>query len=363
MTSAATNPTQAPAASPAQAAGSAVSRQRAILITGAGGEVGHGLIHALSEAGGTPIVALDLRPLDEDLAQRCAETVVADIRDPLALLPVVSRYEIAEVFHLAALLSTTSERNPVLAQQVNVRGTMHVLRVAAEQGRARGTPVRVVYPSSIAVYGLPSAEAKAAAGAVREDEHLTPITMYGVNKLACEQLGRYFGEHYKLLDDQPPPIDFRCIRYPGLISPHTAPSGGTSDYGPLMLHAAARGEEAACFVPGEARLPFMLMRDAIDATLALARAEEPPAGPRGRVYNVASFAPTAAEMFEAIKVHFPNARLRYDIEPKRARIVESWPADVDRSAAERHLGVPAGRPFAEALADELAPAVRSMYVS
>jgi len=349
--------TTAPATTPAAAHTRACPRRQAIVITGAGGEVGHGLIHRLSEASATPIVALDLRPLDEGLARRCSAVFTGDVRDPLALAPVLARYEIAQVYHLAALLSTTGERQPELAHEVNVQGTMHVLRVAAEQARAVGRAVRFIYPSSIAVYGLDGERAKLAAGRVGEDEYLRPITMYGVNKLACERLGVYYSEHYRLLDDEPPPIDFRCVRYPGLISPSTTPSGGTSDYGPLMLHAAARGERGACFVPPEARLPFMLMGDAIDATLALARADSP----SQRVYNLASFAPTAGEMADAIARAFPGFAVDYQVDASRARIVASWPGDVDRSAARRDLGVDVDRPFGSVVADELAPAIKSLY--
>lgn len=348
-----------PTASTDAASAQGAPRRQAILLTGAGGEVGHGLIHRLSESTDTPIVAFDLRPIDDELASRCHAVFTGDVRDPFALAPILARYEITEIYHLAALLSSTGERNPSLAHDVNTQGTMNLLRLLTEQAKATGRPVKFIYPSSIAVYGLPSEAEKQRAGAVGEDDYLNPITMYGVNKLCCEHLGRYYAEHYQLLDrgDAPAPIDFRCVRYPGLISPHTAPSGGTSDYGPLMLHAAAKGSEAVCFVPEHARLPFMLMADAIDATLALAQAEQP----SQRVYNVASFAPTAGEIAAAVAKHFDGFQPRYDIHPGRARIVASWPGDVDRSVAARDLGVQTHRDFAEVLREDLLPAVRSMY--
>lgn len=348
-----------PAARPASQSQAGPARTQAILLTGAGGEVGHGLISRLSEEGGLPIVALDLRPLDEHLARRCHAVFTGDIRDPFALAPILARYEITEVYHLAALLSSTGERNPELAYEVNTGGTMNLLRLLAEQAQATERPVKFIYPSSIAVYGLPSEAEKRRAGAVTEDQYLNPITMYGVNKLCCEHLGRYYADHYRMLTrgDAPPPIDFRCVRYPGLISPHTAPSGGTSDYGPLMLHAAAKGQPAVCFVEESAQLPFMLMADAIDATLALARAERV----SRRVYNVASFAPTAGEIASAIAQHFPGFKPDYQINPDRAAIVSSWPADVDRSPAADDLGIETHRDFAQVLAEDLLPAVRSMY--
>lgn len=341
------------------ATGQGTPRRQAILLTGAGGEVGHGLIHRLSEVGGTPVVATDLRPINDDLANHCHAVFTGDIRDPFSLAPILARYEITEVYHLAALLSSTGENNPELAHEVNTQGTMNLLRLLTGQVNATGRPVKFIYPSSIAVYGLPSEAEKRRAGAVAEDEYLNPITMYGVNKLCCEHLGRYYAEHYRMLSrgDAPAPIDFRCLRYPGLISPHTAPSGGTSDYGPLMLHAAAKGEEAVCFVDESAQLPFMLMADAVEATLAIARAESV----SQRVYNVASFAPTAGEIASAIAKHFPGFKPRYEINPDRAAIVSSWPGDVDRSAASEDLGIVPYREFSDVLANDLLPAVRSMY--
>src|SRR6185503_17544628 len=118
-----------------------------------------------------------------------------------------------------------------------------------------------LYPSSIAAYGLPDLDTKMRAGRVHEDEWNTPTTMYGCNKLYCEQLGG---------DTPPGRVDFRCVRFPGLISAITVPAGGTSDYAPEMIHAAARGEPYACFVRPDTRIPFMAMPDAIDGLLTLA---------------------------------------------------------------------------------------------
>src|SRR6476661_11059084 len=116
-----------------------------------------------------------------------------------------------------------------------------------------------------------------------------PTTMYGGNKLYCEQLGRYYAHHYKRLSADPVSgrVDFRSVRFPGLISAVTVPSGGTSDYAPEMIHAAARGEAYDCFVRPDTRIPFMAMPDAIEALLTLASA------PRHRLtrsaYNLAAF--------------------------------------------------------------------------
>src|SRR5262249_25604492 len=150
-----------------------------------------------------------------------------------------------------------------------------------------------LYPSSIAAYGLPSLDAKARAGRVREDQWTQPATMYGCNKLYCEQLGHYYARHYKRLAPQPNSrgADLPAARVPRPTSAATVPSGGTSDYAPEMIHAAAQGKPYACFVRPDTQIPFMAMPDGVGALLALARA------PRAQVtqtaYNLGAFAPTA----------------------------------------------------------------------
>ncbi|MCA8958009.1 MAG: NAD-dependent epimerase/dehydratase family protein, partial [Planctomycetes bacterium] len=226
------------------------ARSSAILITGAGGEVGHGLIRALWESGHRDIVALDIRRLDRELRDLCLDTFVGDICDSALLGRMLAMYEIRVIFHLAALLSTRGEFSPEAAHDVNVGGTMALLKLAAEQSRSHGERVKFVFPSSIAVYGLPDLATKRSAGRIGEDQYLEPTTMYGCNKLYCEHLGRYYQRHYRQLakDRIPDVIDFRCVRYPGLISADTVPSGGTSDFAPEMIHAAAQQQRYACFV-------------------------------------------------------------------------------------------------------------------
>ena len=140
---------------------------------------------------------------------------------------MLAEFEVDLVFHLAALLSTRSEFTPVTAHHVNVEGTLNLLEFAQRQGESHGRPVVFIYP--VVDRRLRPAEpggTKRAPGAVREDEYAHPTTMYGCNKLYCEQLGRYYARHYKQLSaDATPRVDFRCVRFPGLISAVTMPVG------------------------------------------------------------------------------------------------------------------------------------------
>src|SRR2546427_2346364 len=173
-------------------------RKPVILITGAGGEIGHTLLTRLA-ASGSPIVTLDVAPLDTALAPLAARAFTGSITDTSLLERILAEFEVDRVFHLAALLSTRSEFTPVAAHHVNVEGTLNLLEFAQKQGESHGRAVVFVYPSSIAAYGLRDLQTKARVGRVREDDHLQPTTMYGCNKLYCEQLGRYYSKHYKQL--------------------------------------------------------------------------------------------------------------------------------------------------------------------
>ena len=146
-----------------------MARKPVVLVSGASGEIGHGLIHEIAERGRLDILALDVRPLDPDLARRCAAVRIGDILDRHLLDRVRAEFEISAVFHLAALLSTRAEFVPESAHEVNVQGTLNLLQLAVEEARALGHPVKFLFPSSIAVYGLPDLATKRAAGKVAED--------------------------------------------------------------------------------------------------------------------------------------------------------------------------------------------------
>ena len=335
-------------------------RKPAVLITGASGEIGHGLIEKLAADDARAIVTLDLAPLDSSLAKKVQRETIGSILDRVALERLLAEYEIDLVFHLAALLSTRSEFSPLTAHEVNVGGTLNLLEFAQQQSSTHGRPVVFMYPSSIAVYGMPSLDIKAKAGRVKEDQWTESTTMYGCNKLYCEQLGRYYARHYKQLSaEHSGQVDFRGLRFPGLISAVTVPSGGTSDFAPEMIHAAARREAYACFVRPDTRIPFMAMPDGVAALLALAKA--PRASLTLPAYNIGAFAPSAAEIEGEVRRAFPNADISYKIDAKRQGIVDSWPADVDDAAARRDWGFTPAYGFEAAFREYLIPTIKQRY--
>ncbi len=308
-------------------------RKEIVLVTGANGEMGHGLITALGRRDDYLIVALDVQPIDEELRKFCFRFIQGDILDTMLLGRLVAEFEIRTIFHLASILSTKAEYNPETAHRVNVEGTLNLLRLAVEQSQWQGRSVKFIYPSSIAAYGFPSLGSKRQVEKVKEDEFLQPRTMYGINKLYCEHLGRYYMRFYRQLaaDRGQSTIDFRSIRFPGLISAFTVPTGGTSDYGPEMLHHAAQNEPYNCFVRPDTRLPFMVMPDAIKGLLMLETA--PTQKIKHLVYNITSFSPTAQEIYDIVIKAYPSAKINFSPHPSRQEIVDSWPGDVDDSLA------------------------------
>jgi threonine 3-dehydrogenase len=324
--------------------------QPVALVTGAGGELGRSLLPRLAQRG-FAVVALDRAPLPAELAGPCRQTLVLDIQDSTALTRVVREHAPQRVFHLAAILSAHAERDPDLAQRVNVEATLALLELCRESAE----PVRFLFPSSIAVYGLPDRATKREQGAIKEWMWTTPACLYGCHKLYCELVGTYWSQRTR--DPGGAGLDFRALRFPGLISADTLPTGGTTDYAPLMVHAASRGEPYACFVEEDSRLPFMTMPDAMAALLALADAD--PARLSRRAYNVRGFSASAGEIREQVLRQFPAARVSFAPQATRQRLVDSWPEDVDDSRARRDFAPAPRHGLAEAFGEYLAPGLRA----
>lgn len=336
-------------------------REPAILITGVNGEIGQGLINVLSKPPKRNIVGLDVEEVDAVLRSQLHECITGNILDQNVLDNINSRYELQAIYHLAALLSTRAEFSPHTAHLVNVDGTLNLLVLAMDQARSLGRPVKFFFPSSVAVYGLPNLVEKAKAGAVQEGDYLFPETMYGANKRYCELLGAYYANHYERLSANTGTlrVDFRCLRFPGLISAVTLPMGGSSDYAPEMLHAAAQGKPYECFVREDTVIPFMTMPDAIRSITLLMDA--PLKSLTRRVYNVGAFAPTAAELRQRLLKDFPKAKIKFKVDEKRQSMVDSWPADVDDAAARADWGWQPQHSLEEAFAYYLIPHLRNRY--
>lgn len=334
-------------------------RRKVTLVTGAAGEVGQALIRHLANNPSREILSLDVKSLSPDL-KGMTRHIEGSILDKSLLDRLISEYEFQEIYHLAALLSTRSEFTPGAAHEVNVGGTLQLLQLAAQESEWQGSSVRFMFPSSIAVFGLPSRETKDSSEPVTEWEWNRPRTMYGCNKLYCEILGVYFSNYYtQLAAGRRTMLDFRCVRFPGLISAFTLPGGGTSDYGPEMLHAAARGERYQCFVQQDVRIPFMAMADAVKALVDVAAATRDRL--QQQIYNVSSFSLSAGEFRDLVLQFFPGAEIVFRPDEKRQSIVDSWPAELDDSAARRDWDWNPTYDLKRTFSEYLWPNVRKRY--
>ncbi len=331
---------------------------KTVLITGACGEIGQALVQELSRRGGYRLVTADLVALPAAIANLVTEHVQGDL---VYKIKTFYDYDFDLIFHLAASLSSKAEIATEEAHRINVEGTMQLLMLAAYRSEKYHKPVKFLFPSSIAAYGM-NLDEKRSSPRVREDQFNAPHTMYGCNKLYCEKLGmyysRYCGQHH--LDPEPPVmLDFRALRFPGLISAFTLPSGGTSDYGPEMLHAAAQGKPYSCFVREDTRIPFMAMPDAIKSLLMLT--DVPREQLTQVVYNVAGFSLTAGEFRDRALKAFPGAKIDFLPNPRRQGIVDSWPQDADDSKARRDWAWKPGYTADSFFDDYFLPEIRKRY--
>ena len=203
--------------------------------------------------------------------------------------------------------------------------------------------IKFLFPSSIAAHG-------------------DPITVYGISKKACEDLGKYYSKNYKLLDNKLNRkflVNFRSVRFPGLLSPDTLPSGGTSDYGPEMLHAAAQDKKYECFVRPNTMIPFMAM---VDATKILYKLLQTPKSKLTQVvYEVSGFSVSAKEIENKIKKEFSSLKVTYKINEERQRIVDSWPKRVGSEKATKDWGYKLEYNFEKTFSDYLIPKVKKRY--
>jgi nucleoside-diphosphate-sugar epimerase len=331
-----------------------------ILITGSEGELGQALIDAFLEDADTRIVTFDIRDIGAPAIGSRRVHRLGDITDGGCVSRLFEEFDFDGVFHLAAILSSSGESRPERTHEVNVDGSLRVLSAAQANSVRRGAAVKVVFPSTMAVYGVPQSE-KHAGERLKEDEFNHPITMYGINKLYAEQLGSYYSHHYRLLTSTPSDIrlDFRALRLPGIISAKTLPSGGTSDYGSEMIHAAAACRPYACFVPPQVRLPFMIMPDAVRALVEMYRT--PRAALTRDVYNVGGFSVAAEEIAAKVKATLPHFSISYEPNPGRTQIAESWPCDLDDAQAMADWGWRPLHSFDKAFSDYLIPAITQRY--
>lgn len=293
--------------------------QEKILITGALGQIGTELTNRLvSLYGKENVVASGLDRFDKNLSSAGFYERM-DVTNTQLMRQVIQEYEITTVYHLASLLSGTSEKQPLFAWKLNLEPLINLCEMAKE-----GLLKKIFWPSSIAVFGkgIPKTD-------VGQDVVLNPTTVYGISKLAGEKWCEYYFDKYG--------VDVRSIRYPGLISWKTPAGGGTTDYAVEIFYEAVENAKYTSFIKEDTAMPMLYMDDAINATLQLMHAEKKSLSVRTS-YNLGGMSFTPAELAEVIKKEIPEFEISYKPD-FRQEIADSWPASIDDRIAKEDWGL------------------------
>jgi nucleoside-diphosphate-sugar epimerase len=289
-----------------------------VLIIGAAGQLGSELTQALTNIyGGDQVIATDINPSSLEKFDYCKSQVL-DVMDQGSLRNLVKKENVKQIYHLAAVLSATGEKNPLFAWNLNMDSLLFVLELAKEEKLEK-----IYWPSSIAVFGPNTPKVNTPQFCVKE-----PNTVYGISKQAGERWCEYYFQKFG--------VDVRSLRYPGLIGYKSLPGGGTTDYAVDIYHKAISGESFVSFLREETLLPMMYMPDAIKATLDLMQAPKEKVKIRSS-YNLAAMSFSPKEIFESIKVHYPEFSIRYKSD-FRQEIADSWPDSIDDSRAREDWG-------------------------
>jgi len=289
-----------------------------ILVIGASGQIGVELTLALRKIyGNANVIASDLRE-QNPLLQGTGPYVSMDVMNKEMLHVQVLRQGITQIYLLAAILSTTGEKNPGLAWNLNMQGLLNVLDIAREEKLHK-----VYWPSSIAVFGPTSPKANCPQQTIIE-----PVTVYGISKYAGEFWCNYFHSRFG--------VDVRSLRYPGLISYKSAPGGGTTDYAVEIFHEALEEKKYECFLKEDTYLPMMYMPDAIRSTIELMESPADKISVRTS-YNISGMSFSPKEIAAEIKKHIPDFSISY-MPDYRQDIANSWPQSIDDSVASADWG-------------------------
>jgi nucleoside-diphosphate-sugar epimerase len=290
-----------------------------ILVIGSSGQIGGELVEGLRAIyGHDRVIASDIKDLDKEALKTAAPYETLNVLNGKRIFEVVQKYEITQIYLLAALLSATAEKNPMFAWDLNMNGLFNVLDLAKE-----GHIKKVYWPSSIAVFGPTTPRQNTPQYTIME-----PNTVYGISKQTGERWCEYYFNKYN--------VDVRSLRYPGLIGYKSAPGGGTTDYAVHIYHEAIKHQQYECFLSENTALPMMYMPDAIKATIDLMHVDAEKVKIRS-AYNLSGMSFSPKEIAQEICLHYPDFKITYKPD-SRQQIADSWPQSIDDSAAQNDWG-------------------------
>ena len=289
-----------------------------ILVLGASGQIGTELTQKLRLLyGNTNVIASDIREGSKEMMNSGPFEII-DATDKAAILQVIQKYNVTQVYLLAAMLSATAEKHPQMAWNLNMNSLLAVLDLAKEKHIKQ-----IYWPSSIAVFGPTTPKENTPQKTVME-----PSTVYGISKVSGEFWCNYYYEKFG--------VDVRSLRYPGIISWKTKPGGGTTDYAVDIYFKALEDKKYECFLSENTRLPMMYMDDAVNATIELMQAKFEDVKIRNG-YNLAAIDFTPKEIAAEIKKYIPDFKISYKTD-FRQKIADSWPSSIDDSQARKDWG-------------------------
>jgi nucleoside-diphosphate-sugar epimerase len=242
----------------------------------------------------------------------------ADVCNGEQLEGIVKKYKVDTIYNLAALLSAVAEKKPQLAWHIQIDGLMNILEIARQHN------VAVFTPSSIGSFGPETPHKN-----TPQDTIQRPRSMYGCTKVATELLSDYYFHKYG--------VDTRSVRFPGLISNVTLPGGGTTDYAVEIYYAAVKGEEFVCPIAAGTYMDMMYMPDALKAAVDIMNADPSKLKHRNS-FNIASMSFDPEIIYHKIQEHIPGFKMRYEVDPVRQAIADSWPDKMDDSCAREEWG-------------------------
>ncbi len=327
--------------------------KKAILVTGSNGEIGSQLLASMQDNNITKI-ALDI---NESITNYDNTIYIKDsITNSKNIKKLFSEFKIIEVYHFAALLSQTAMEKPQLAKEINEEGSKLIIDTALESGNINKNFIKFFFPSSIAVYGPRKLiEAK-------ETDIIQPTTIYGKNKLLIE---RYGTQKHEESHKNNAGIDFRSIRFPGIISPYTIPNGGTTDFAPQMLHAAAvfllkNGEEKyECKISADTKLPFIGIEQAINSIIRMMKMEN--IASQIRSFNIQEISLTPNQIIQTIKKEFPDFNIKYNVEEKLQSVADTWPDSLNCEKAKKEWNFSNKYDHNSFFMDYLIPKIKKHY--
>lgn len=295
-----------------------MTKKENILVIGACGQLGSELTTALRKMyGDQHVIATDIYCADESVKEKGIFEELNAL-DAQRMAELVERYQVTQIYHLAAMLSAKGEQNPLLAWKLNMDSLLNVLELAREKQLHK-----IYFPSSIGVFGFDTPKQD-----TPQQTIINPTTVYGISKQAGEHWCSYYFHKYG--------VDARCLRYPGLISYNTPPGGGTTDYAVDIFYKALESNTYECFLSEDTYLPMMYMPDAVKGTLDLMHAPADQIKTRTG-YNLAAISFSPKEITQAIQKHLPTFTISYKPD-ERQQIANSWPDSINDAQAREDWG-------------------------